>query len=201
MVFQDAYGSLNPRQTVGAMLAEALRVHRLRERAAIPGRTTELLALVGPPADAAARHPRAFTGGHRQRIANVLLGLQARLKLTILFVAHDLRLVRHLSHRTGSRSRTGPRRRARRDGGAVRASPAPLHASTPRRGAHPRPDPARRRAPGGARRAAEPARDPGRVPVPPAPPARLRPLPGGSGSAACHLVEAPSEPHSNRAIA
>ncbi len=129
MVFQDPYGSLNPRQTVGSMLREALSVHKLREREAIPGRIAELLQLVRLPADAALRYPHAFSGGQRQRIGiaralavepecliadelvsaldvsvqaqvvNLLLELQARLGLTILFVAHDLRLVRHISHR------------------------------------------------------------------------------------------------------
>lgn len=129
MIFQDPYGSLNPRQTVGAMLAEVLRVHRLCEPAEIPKAIAELLALVGLPADAAMRSPHEFSGGQRQRIAiaralavkpdclvadevvsaldvsvqaqvvNLLLELQARLTLTILFVAHDLRLVRHISHR------------------------------------------------------------------------------------------------------
>ena len=129
MVFQDPYGSLNPRQTIGAMLAEALRVHRLCEAAALPMAIAELLALVRLPGDAARRLPHEFSGGQRQRIAiaralavrpdclvadeivsaldvsvqaqvvNLLLELQARLGLTILFVAHDLRVVRHISHR------------------------------------------------------------------------------------------------------
>ena len=130
MVFQDPYGSLNPRQTIGAMLGEALRVHRLCEEADLPVAIAELLALVRLPGDAARRLPHEFSGGQRHRIAiaralavrpdclvadeivsaldvsvqaqvvNLLLELQARLGLTILFVAHDLRVVRHISHRT-----------------------------------------------------------------------------------------------------
>ena len=129
MVFQDPYGSLNPRMTVRQVLAEALSVHRMRPRAAIPARIAELLDLVRLPADAADRLPHQFSGGQRQRIGiaralavepdvlvadelvsaldvsvqaqvvNLLLELQSRLHLTVLFVAHDLRLVRHISHR------------------------------------------------------------------------------------------------------
>lgn len=128
MVFQDPYGSLNPRMTAGEMLGEVLRVHSIVPKAAVAGRITELLALVGLPADAAARLPRAFSGGQRQRLAiaralaveptvliadeivsaldvsiqaqilNLLLDMQARLGLAMLFVSHDLRVVRHLAH-------------------------------------------------------------------------------------------------------
>jgi oligopeptide/dipeptide ABC transporter ATP-binding protein len=129
MIFQDPYSSLNPRMTVRETLAEALRVHRLRPPAEIPGRIAELLELVRLPRDALDRYPHAFSGGQRQRIGiaralsveptcliadelvsaldvsvqaqviNLLLELQERLGLTVLFVAHDLRLVRHISHR------------------------------------------------------------------------------------------------------
>lgn len=128
MVFQDPYGSLNPRMTAGEMLGEVLRVHRIVPKAAVAGRITELLALVGLPADAADRLPRAFSGGQRQRLAiaralavepavliadeivsaldvsiqaqilNLLLDMQDRLGLAMLFVSHDLRVVRHLAH-------------------------------------------------------------------------------------------------------
>lgn len=129
MVFQDPNGSLNPRMSVRQVLTEALTVHRMRPVAAIPARVTELLDLVRMPADAADRLPHQFSGGQRQRIGiaralavepeiivadeivsaldvsvqaqvvNLLLEIQSELSLTLLFVAHDLRLVRHISHR------------------------------------------------------------------------------------------------------
>jgi peptide/nickel transport system ATP-binding protein len=129
MAFQDPYSSLNPRMTVGQALAEAIRFHDLRPSAQASARVAELLDLVGLPAAAAERYPREFSGGQRQRIGiaralavepdmliadeivsaldvsvqaqiiNLLLDLQSRLHLTIIFIAHDLRVVRHLSHR------------------------------------------------------------------------------------------------------
>jgi oligopeptide/dipeptide ABC transporter ATP-binding protein len=129
MVFQDPYSSLNPRMTVRQALTEAIRFHGLRQGAAVEVRTAELLDLVRLPSDAAERYPHEFSGGQRQRIGiaralavepecliadelvsaldvsvqaqivNLLLELQERLHLTVLFIAHDLRLVRHISHR------------------------------------------------------------------------------------------------------
>jgi oligopeptide/dipeptide ABC transporter ATP-binding protein len=129
MIFQDPYSSLNPRMRVGEIIGEALAVHKMRPRAEIPGRIAELLDLVRLPQDAAGRYPHEFSGGQRQRIGiaralavepdvlvadelvsaldvsvqaqvvNLLLHLQDRLGLTVIFVAHDLRLVRHISHR------------------------------------------------------------------------------------------------------
>ncbi|MCF7700745.1 ABC transporter ATP-binding protein [Loktanella sp. M215] len=129
MIFQDPYSSLNPRMTVRQILSEALRVHNMRPADQIDARIAELLDLVRLPQDAADRLPHAFSGGQRQRIGiaralavepevlvadelvsaldvsvqaqvvNLLLELQDRLSLTVVFVAHDLRLVRHISHR------------------------------------------------------------------------------------------------------
>jgi oligopeptide/dipeptide ABC transporter ATP-binding protein len=129
MIFQDPYSSLNPRMSVRQVLGEALRVHGMRSKSEVPARIAELLALVRLPQDAADRYPHEFSGGQRQRIGiaralavepevlvadelvssldvsvqaqviNLLLQLQERLQLTIVFVAHDLRLVRHISHR------------------------------------------------------------------------------------------------------
>jgi len=129
MVFQDPFTSLNPRMTVGQTLGEAIRVHKLRPTDQVDARIAELLKLVGLPLDASDRLPHEFSGGQRQRVAiarclsvepdvlvadelvsaldvsvqaqiiNLLLELQEHLHLTVLFVAHDLRLVRHISHR------------------------------------------------------------------------------------------------------
>ncbi|MDQ0392052.1 ABC transporter ATP-binding protein [Labrys monachus] len=129
MIFQDPFGSLNPRMTVRQVLTEALSVHRMRPASEIPARVAQLLDLVRLPPDAADKLPHEFSGGQRQRIGiaralavepeilvadelvsaldvsvqaqvvNLLLELQERLHLTVIFVAHDLRLVRHISHR------------------------------------------------------------------------------------------------------
>jgi oligopeptide/dipeptide ABC transporter ATP-binding protein len=129
MVFQDPYGSLNPRLSVGDALAEALRVHEVVEPSAVNARVGELLDLVHLPRDAAQRYPHEFSGGQRQRvgiaralavepavivadepvsaldvsvqaqIVNLFTELQERLGLTLVFITHDLRLVRYVSHR------------------------------------------------------------------------------------------------------
>ncbi len=129
MMFQDPYSSLNPRMTTGQILSEALSVHNMRPNDEIPARVAELLDLVRLSQDSVGKLPHEFSGGQRQRIAiaralavepevliadelvsaldvsvqaqvvNLLLELQDKLNLTILFVAHDLRLVRHMSNR------------------------------------------------------------------------------------------------------
>jgi oligopeptide/dipeptide ABC transporter ATP-binding protein len=127
LIFQDPYGSLNPRMTVYSVLAEALAMHRIVPRGKRRERVTELLQMVGLPAATADRYPNEFSGGQRQRIGiaralavepdlivadepisaldvsiqaqimNLLQDLQAKLGLTYLFIAHDLAVVRHIS--------------------------------------------------------------------------------------------------------
>ncbi len=129
MIFQDPYSSLNPRMTVHQALAELLRVHKLVPRAGIDARCRELLDLVGLPPSALDAYPRQFSGGQRQRISiaralalepeiliadepvsaldvsvqatvlNLLADLRRRLGLTMLFVAHNMAVVRHVCDR------------------------------------------------------------------------------------------------------
>jgi peptide/nickel transport system ATP-binding protein len=129
MVFQDPYASLNPRHSVGRIVGEPVRAHRLADRRATAGRVRELLEIVGLPRDAAGRYPHEFSGGQRQRIGiaralalnpdfivcdepvsaldvsiqaqiiNLLENLQRDFDLTYLFIAHDLAVVKHISDR------------------------------------------------------------------------------------------------------
>jgi len=129
IVFQDPYASLNPRMRVGTIVGEGLAIHDIGTRAERRDRVVELLELVGLPPEAARRHPHEFSGGQRQRIGiaralavrprfvvadeavsaldvsiqaqilNLLQDLQQKLGLTLLFIAHDLRIIEHLSDR------------------------------------------------------------------------------------------------------
>ena len=129
MIFQDPFGSLNPRMTLLDNVGEPLLVNGIGNRRERADRVAELLRLVGLRPEFMHRFPHAFSGGQRQRIGiaralatgprllvadepvsaldvsvqaqvlNLLLELQSRLRLTFLFVAHDLSVVRHISDR------------------------------------------------------------------------------------------------------
>jgi oligopeptide transport system ATP-binding protein len=129
IIFQDPYSSLNPRMRVGQIVEEPLVIHRLGSRDERRARVAELFQLVGLEPEHLQRYPHEFSGGQRQRIGiaraialnpalviadeavsaldvsiqaqvvRLLLDLQQRLKLTFLFIAHDLRLVEHICSR------------------------------------------------------------------------------------------------------
>ncbi|NKL58208.1 dipeptide ABC transporter ATP-binding protein [Rhizobium leguminosarum] len=129
MVFQDPYNALNPRLTIGQMLAEVLKVQGKVARADIPVRIGELLDLVGLEREFAGRKPRSMSGGQCQRagiaralavdpkmiiadecvaaldvtiqaqIIELFRDLTAKMNLTLIFIAHDLAIVRNLCER------------------------------------------------------------------------------------------------------
>ena len=132
IVFQDPYSSLDPRMTVGNIVAEPIAHHRLAESAAERRRiVADLLEHVGLGAEAARKYPHEFSGGQRQRISiaralatrprflicdeptsaldvsiqaqilNLLKDLQEELRLTLLFISHDLPVMRQMCHRIG----------------------------------------------------------------------------------------------------
>ena len=129
IIFQDPYGSLDPRMTVGSIVAEPIETHNLASGEAKDERVRDLLRLVGLDPNYVKRYPHEFSGGQRQRIGvaralavepefivcdepisaldvsiqaqvlNLLTDLRTRLGLTYLFVAHDLSVVKHISDR------------------------------------------------------------------------------------------------------
>jgi peptide/nickel transport system ATP-binding protein len=168
MIFQDPYSSLNPRMTLFDIVGEPLLVNGVKDRQVRMDRVAELLKLVGLRPEYMRRFPHAFSGGERQRIGiaralalnprlviadepvsaldvsvqaqilNLLLDLQAQLGLTLLFVAHDLSVVKHISERVA----------VMYVGRIVETAPTPMLFSAPRHpyteallAAVPKPDP------------------------------------------------------------
>ena len=173
MIFQDPYSSLNPRMTVGEIIGEGLRLHSNKTTVEVRERVAEWLRRVGLEPDHMSRYPHEFSGGQRQRIGiaralilepefvvcdepisaldvsvqaqvvNLLDELKASLGLTLLFIAHDLSMVRYVSDRMavmylGSLVEIGPAERIFYD---------PQHPySQLLVGSNPEPDPATERA-------------------------------------------------------
>jgi len=129
VIYQDPFGSLDPRMTIGRTIAEPMIVHRTVPRAERTGRVAEIMRKVGLIPDQMDRYPHEFSGGQRQRIGiaralatnpdfivadesvsaldvsiqaqiiNLLQDLQRELSITLLFIAHDLSVIKHISDR------------------------------------------------------------------------------------------------------
>jgi oligopeptide/dipeptide ABC transporter ATP-binding protein len=129
MIFQDPYASLNPRKSIGAIIGQPYSIHKTVAESKIRGEVQQLMELVGLNPEHYNRYPHEFSGGQRQRIGvaralalrpklivcdepvsaldvsiqaqilNLLVDLQEEFKLTYLFIAHDLSVVKHMSDR------------------------------------------------------------------------------------------------------
>lgn len=129
MVFQDAYGALNPRRTLGEQIGEPLDIHEIGDPASRAAKVAEMMDAVKLPAAIAGRFPHEISGGQQQRVViaralimnprllvcdeavasldvsiqaqiiNLLIDLQAERGLTYLFISHDMKVVRHISTR------------------------------------------------------------------------------------------------------
>ncbi len=129
IIFQDPFSSLNPRKNVGSIIGEPLIIHKTVPRAAVPEKIMQLMELVGLQKEHISRYPHEFSSGQRQRIGiaralslnprviiadepvsaldvsiqaqiiNLLQDIQDRMNLTYLFISHDLRVVRYISHK------------------------------------------------------------------------------------------------------
>lgn len=129
IIFQDPFGSLNPRHKIGTVVGEPLLVHGIGSRSERRDRVASLLNLVGLPEDSSNRFPHEFSGGQRQRIAiaralalepklivadesvsaldvsiqsqilNLIAELRMKLGMSIIFISHDLSVIRHISDR------------------------------------------------------------------------------------------------------
>ncbi|MBI4228723.1 MAG: ATP-binding cassette domain-containing protein [Deltaproteobacteria bacterium] len=129
IIFQDPYGSLNPRMKVESIVGEGILIHEIDIQTSMKEEIKRLIETVGLKKDALSRYPHEFSGGQRQRIAiartlavrpifivcdepvsaldvsvqaqiiNLLISLQEKFNLTYLFISHDLRIIRHISNR------------------------------------------------------------------------------------------------------
>lgn len=130
MIFQDPYSSLNPRMTIYEIIEEILKVHHVVPKEKVKERVYELLEMCGLGREVSQRYPGEFSGGQRQRVGiaralalnpsliiadepvsaldvsiqaqiiNLLMELQKKLHLTIIFISHDLRVIRYITQRT-----------------------------------------------------------------------------------------------------